>query len=164
MEEAVRSRRTKSALVVLSCLAVALLAGSGDAPAAALATSLTIPIAGTVDGSPESVSLSGSLSIVTTLVIDPLLTSPKERIAIKLVDVSGTGLTSGAQYVAVGENRLLRPLALSDQLDLMFPFYRAPDGQLSARSAMASITLKFDLVTGSLTGATATFSSPKLAG
>jgi hypothetical protein len=29
---------------------------------------------------------------------------------------------------------------------------------------MASITLKFDLPTGALTGATATFSSPKLAG
>ena len=103
--------------------------------------------------------------IVSTVVIDPLLTSPKERIAITLVDVSGVGLTSGAKYVAVGEDRLLRRLALSDQIEIMFPFYRAtPDGRLSARSAMASITLKFDLPTGALTGATATFSSPKLAG
>jgi len=160
-----RTRRTKSALVVLSILAAILLAGSGDVPAAALATSVTIPIAGTVDGTPESVSLSGSLSIVSTVVIDPLLASPKERIAIKLVDVSGVGLTSGTKYVAVGEDRLVRLLTLSDQVDIMFPFYPAtPDGRLSARSAMASITLKFDLLTGALTGATATFSSPKLAG
>jgi hypothetical protein len=160
-----RTRRTKSALIVLAFLAAVLLAGSGDVPAAALATSLSIPIAGTVDGAPESVSLSGSLSIVSTVVIDPLLASPRERTVIKLVDVSGVGLTSGAKYVAVGEDRLLRLLTLSDQVEIMFPFYRAtPDGRLSARSAMATITLKFDLLTGSLTGATATFAAPKLAG
>src|SRR5256712_3209954 len=160
-----RTRRTKSALVVLSFLAAVLLASSGDAPAVPLATSVAIPIAGTVDGAPESVSLAGTLSIVNTLVIDPLLTSPRERISITLVNVSGVGLTSGAKYVAVAEDRLLRRLALSDHIEIMFPFYPAtPDGRLSARSAMASITLKFDLPTGALTGATATFSSPKLAG
>jgi hypothetical protein len=162
MEGAVRSRRTKSVLVVLSFLAIVMLAGSGDAPAAAVATSLTIPIAGTVDGAPESVSLSGNLSIMTTLVVDPLLASPKERVTIKVVNVSGVGLTSGAKYIATGEDRLLRTLAMTDHLDIMFPFYQASVGPRSARSAMASITLKFDLVTGSITGATATFSSPRL--
>jgi hypothetical protein len=159
-----RTRR-RSAVIVLSFLAAVLLAGSGDAPAAALPVSLTIPIAGTVDGGPESVTLSGSLLITSVLVIDPLLDAPRERITIKLVNVSGAGLTSGAKYVAVGESRLLRRLALSDHLDVMFPLYRATaDGQLSARSAMASMTLKFDLVSGSLTAATAMFSSPKLPG
>jgi hypothetical protein len=94
-----------------------------------------------------------------------LLATPKVRLAITLVDVSGVGLTSGAKYVAVGEDRILRLLSLSDRLEIMFPFYRATtDGPLSARSAMASMTLTFNLVTGALTGATATFSSPKLAG
>jgi hypothetical protein len=51
---------------------------------------------------------------------------------------------------------------MTDHLDIMFPFYQASVGPRSARSAMASITLKFDLVTGSITGATATFSSPRL--
>ncbi|PYQ86269.1 MAG: hypothetical protein DMG02_24605 [Acidobacteria bacterium] len=159
------SRRTKSVLVILSFIAIVMLTGSGDAPAAALATSVTVPISGNVDGLPESVSLSGSLSIASTFVTDPLLATPKVRLVIKLVDVSGVGLTSGAKYVAVGEDRILRLLSLSDRLEIMFPFYRATtDGRLSARSAMATITLKFDLLTGSLTGATATFSSPKLAG
>ena len=155
-------RRTKSFVVVLSFLAALSLAGSGDAPAAPLATSVTIPISGTVDGGPESVSLSGNLSIVSTLVTDALLTTPRERLTIKVVDVSGVGLTSGAKYVATGEDRLQRLLALTDHLDLIFPFYPSSDGPRSARSAMASINLKFDLVTGALTGATATFSSLRL--
>ena len=153
---------SRSALFVLSCVAVVCLAGSGDAPAAALATSVTIPISGTVEGGAESVSLSGSLRIVSTVVSDTTLASPKERLVVTLVGVSGVGLTSGAQYVATGEDRLLRQLSLSDHIDVMFPFYRASDGPRSARSAAASVTLTFDLLARSLTGATAAFGSPKL--
>jgi len=161
-----RIDRTKSAAVILSFVAALSMAGSGDAPAAVVSTSLTVPISGVVDGRPESVSLSGNLLIVSTLVADSTtINSPKERLAFKVVNVSGVGLTSGAKYVATGEDWLVRRLALSDQLDLLFPFYTAtPDGKRSARSAMASITLKFDLTTGTLTSATATFSSPRLPG
>jgi len=162
MEKGMRTRRTKSAALVVSFFAVLSLAGSGGAPAATLTTSMTVPISGTVDGGPESVSLSGSLSIVTTFVTDPLLTVPKELLTIKVVNVSGVGLTSGATYIATGEDRLTRTLALTDHLDIMFPFYRASIGPRSAQSAMASITLRFDLVTGTLTAATAAFSSPRL--
>jgi hypothetical protein len=157
-----RIRRAKSAVVVLSFLAALALAGSGDVSAAAPAASITVPISGTVDGGPESVSLSGSLQIASTLVADTTVTTRKVRLTIELVNGSGTGLTSGAKYVMTGEDRLLRPLALSDHVDLMFPFFRATEGARSARSAMASVTLKFDLLTGSLTGATATVSSPRL--
>ena len=156
-----KSRQSKSARFVLSCVAALCLAGTGDAPAAALETSLTIPVSGTVDGGAESVSLSGSLRIVSTVVSDATLASLKARLAITLVDVSGVGLTSGAQYVAAGEDRLLRQLSLSDHIDVMFPFYRTSDGPRSARSAAASVTLTFDLLARSLTGATATFGSPK---
>jgi hypothetical protein len=159
-----RIRRAKSAVVVLSFLAALALAGSGDVSAAAPAASITVPISGTVDGGPESVSLSGSLQIASTLVADTTATTRKVRLAIKLVNGSGVGLTSGATYIAAGEDRLLRPLALSDHLDVLFPFFRATAGARSARSAMASMTLRFDLRTGSLASATATFSSPGLAG
>src|ERR1051325_4563994 len=117
MEAAMKTRR-HTALVVLSLLAAIVLAGSGDAPAAALATRLAIPIPGTGDGAPESVSLSGTLQIVSTVIIDPLLSAPRSRMAVTLVDVTGTGLTSGLTYVAVGENRLLRRLVPSDHVDL----------------------------------------------
>jgi hypothetical protein len=158
-----RTRRPTTALVVLSLLAGGLLTASGDA--APLATRMTIPIAGTVDGLPESVSLSGSISIASTLIVDPLLDAPRVLLSFKLVNVSGTGLVTGARYVAAGEDTDLRVLAISDKLEIMFPLYRdTPTGPLSARSAMASIVVKYDLVTGAPTAATASFSAPKLAG
>ena len=157
-----RIHRTKSAVVVLSFLAALAVAGSGDVSAAAPVATITVPISGTVDGGPESVALSGSLQIASTLVADTTVTTPKVLLAIKLVNGSGTGLMSGAKYVAIGEERLVRPLALSDHLDLMFPFYRASRGAGAARSAMASITLKFKQGAGTLAGVTASFSSPKL--
>jgi hypothetical protein len=159
-----KSRQSTSARFVLSWVAAVCLAGSGDAPAAALETSLTIPISGTVNGGAESVALSGSLRIVSTVVSDTTLASPKERLVITLVGVSGVGLISGAQYVATGEDRLLRQLSPSDHVDVMFPFYRIGKGPRAARSAAASVTLTFDVRARSLTGATATFGSPKLPG
>ena len=158
-----RTRRTNSAVVVLSFAAALSLLGRGDGSAAALATTVTVPISGTVSGQPESVSLSGNLLIVSTFVTDSTLAVPKERLSLELVDVSGIGLTSGAKYVATGEDRLLRQLALSDHIEIMFPFYPATaGGARSARSAMASVTLEFNLLSGALTRATATFSSPRL--
>jgi hypothetical protein len=155
-------RHAQSAVVTLSFVAVLSVAGSGDAPASALTSTVTIPISGIVDGQPESVSLSGNLQIENTLVQDATLTALKERLTFKLVKVSGVGMTSGQTYIATGEDRLLRLLTLSDHLDLVFPLYRQSDGPRSARTAMASITLRFDLHTGVVTGATATFASPKL--
>jgi hypothetical protein len=147
---------------VLPLLAALLVIGSADTPAASVTSTLTIPIAGTVTASPESVSLSGSIQIVNTLVRDSLLGSPpKVRLSIKLVNVSGVGLSTGTKYVATGEDTLLRLLKISDSFEITFPFYRdTPNGRSSARSALAAITLKFDLLSGTLSGATASFSTP----
>ena len=127
-----------------------------------LESSLTIPIAGTVDGVTESVSLSGSAEIVSTLVLDPdFATLPREIISIKLVNVSGVGLLTGASYVAEGEDVMMRLLAAEDLLEITFPFHPdTPGGEDLARSALASITLNFDVLTGALTDGTAGFSTP----
>jgi hypothetical protein len=160
-----KSRQSRAILFAVSFVAVLAVAGSGDAPAAAIESRLTVPISGTVDGGAESVSLSGSLLIVSTAIAaDTTLASPKARLAITVVNVSGVGLMSGAKYVATGEDRLLRQLSLSDHLDVLFPFYRVSDGPGSPRSAMASITLTFDLPARWLKSATATFGAPKLPG
>jgi hypothetical protein len=164
METAMTIRRAKSVVAVLAFAVALAIAGSGDAPAAVIDSSVTIPISGVVDGGTESVSLSGRLVIVSTLVTDATLASPKVRLAFSIVGVSGAGLTSGTKYIATGEDRLIRRLTLSDHVDLVFPFYRTGDWPKSARSAMASITLGFDVATGSITRATATISSPKLPG
>jgi hypothetical protein len=159
------AHRRTSAVLILLLLAAILLTTRADLPAAGLATSVTVPIAGIVDGAPESVSLSGSIQITSTFIMNPLLATPRELLAITIVNVSGVGLTTGANYVATGESNLLRRLAILDQFEIMVPLFPAtPDGPLSARSAMASITLTFDLTTGALTGATARLSAPKLAG
>jgi len=65
------SRRTKSVLVILSFIAIVMLTGSGDAPAAALATSVTVPISGNVDGLPgeEGVFLACSFWLVDDLAL-----------------------------------------------------------------------------------------------
>lgn len=151
---------------VLSVLTVLLLAATADVPAAVLTSSVTIPVAGIVNGLPESVSLSGSVTIVSRLSSDPLTgESMRNRITIKLVNVSGVGLTSGAKYVATGENTMMRLGSAADQFDVMFPFYRtAAAGPLSARSAMVSITLKVNPVSGAVGGATASIATPKLPG
>ena len=153
--------RSTFAVFAVALLTGAVLAVGADAPAAAFARRVTVPIVGTVDGQPESVALSGEIEIASTLVTDAV-DSPKERLSLKLVGVSGVGLVTGAKYVATGEQSLVRLLVATDQLDLTFPFYRATaDGPLSARTAAASITLNFDRLTGTVTKVTASFSTPK---
>lgn len=143
-----------------------LLATTADVPAAVLSSSVTVPVSGTVNGQPESVSLSGSVTIVSRLSTDPLLgESMRNRLTIKLVNVSGTGLTSGAKYVATGEDTIMRFGVTSDQFQLTFPFYRATtDGPLSARAAAVSITLNVNVLTGAIGSATASISTPTLGG
>jgi hypothetical protein len=130
--------------------------------AAPLTSSITIPIAGTVTGATESIVLSGTAEIASTFVLDTLLIEPpRELISIKLVKVSGVGLSTLARYVVAGQNVLLRPLVSSDLIEITFPL--APDtpgGTSQARPVLASFTLKFDVVVGSLTGGVARFSTP----
>jgi hypothetical protein len=152
--------------IVLSILTVMLLAATADVPAAVLSSSVTVPVAGIVNGRPESVSLSGSVTIVSRLSSDPLLgEAMRNRVTIKLVNVSGVGMTSGTSYVATGENTEMRLAAAADQFDVMFPFYRnTPAGPMAARSGTLSITLKVNLANGKIGGATASIATPRLGG
>lgn len=158
------ARSTSTVLRVATAVAL-VLATRADLPAAVARTVVNVPIAGIVSGGPESVALAGTIAIVATPVTDQVDNSPKQRLALKLVDVSGAGLVSGAKYVAAGEDSLVRPLAASDRIEIMFPFFPATvDGPLSARSAAASIGLTFNLLTGGITEANASFSAPAVLG
>jgi hypothetical protein len=158
-----RTCRPTSFVLVVALLTGVVLATRADVPAAAVGPRISVPIVGTVDGRPESVALAGTIEIASLLVTDTNGSSPRERIALKLVGVSGAGVVTGAKYVASGEENLVRPLVASDQIEVMFPFFRATvDGPLSARSAAASMVLNFDLLSGTITKATATFSTPKV--
>ena len=152
-----------TSFVLVALLTGVLLATRADVPAAASTPRLSVPIVGTVDGQPESVALAGTIEIANTLVTDTNGSSPKERLSLKLVGVSGAGVVTGAKYVASGEESLVRPLVASDHIEVMFPFFRATaDGPLSARPVAASMVFNFDLLTGTITKATASFATPKV--
>lgn len=153
---------TRSLVLVVALFAGVVLTTPADLAAAA-SRSISVPIAGTVDGQPESVALAGTIEIASLLVTDTNGSSPKERLSVKLVGVVGAGLQTGAKYVASGEENLVRPVIASDHIEIMFPFFPATvDGPLSARTAAASIVLTYDLLTGGITKATASFSAPKV--
>lgn len=161
-----RSRLALSVLLVLLGTIAGAPWNTTATLAAPITSSITIPIAGTVNGATESIALSGTAQIASTFVLDTLLVEPpRELISIKLVNVSGVGLLTTARYVVTGQNVLLRPLVSSDLIEITFPLYRdTPGGASQARSVLASFTLKFDVLGGLLTGGLAKFSTPNFGG
>jgi hypothetical protein len=136
--------------------------GGSCAFAAAPAITLVIPIAGTVAGGPESVALSGKALIRSTRVTDPIFGSPPGVVlSVNLVAVTGVGLSTGARYLATGENNLTRLFRPTDKIEVTFPFFPVgPRGIASARSGLATYHLTFDGVSGALTGATGSVTTP----
>ena len=157
-----KMRRPMLARVVLSLL-VAMLGGLLGGTSALADSSIAIAISGTVDGSPESVYVSGLAQITSTLVkTDPKFNHPPRVIlSFDLHNVSGKGLSTGAMYVTKTQDDMLRPLAPSDVVAITFPLYpNTAIGFRSARAGLASFTLNFDVTTGAITGGTATVSTP----
>ncbi len=158
-----KTRRPVFARVVLS-LVVAMLGGLLGGGTSALAdSSVAIAISGTVDGSPESVYVSGLAQITSTFVkADPTFNHPPRVIlSFDLHNVSGKGLSTGAMYVTKSQDDMLRLLAPSDVVAITFPLYpNNAAGFRSARAGLASFTLSFDVTTGAITGGTATVSTP----
>jgi len=151
---------TRGALYLL----VAMLGGVLAAPAGArTASSVAIPISGTVDGLPEGVTVSGLARITSTLVKTDAKFHHPPRVILDfdLHHVSGTGISTGTHYVTRSRDELLRPLVASDVIEVTFPLQPSgPKGFTAARAGLASFTLSFDVNTGALTGGTGTVSTP----
>jgi hypothetical protein len=152
-ERTMKRRRRFFTPVVLSLL-VGMTGGLVWGGTAALAdpATLVIPIAGTVDGPPERVSLSGRVRIQSRMVTDPDFgTPPAVILAIDFLSVFGEGVATGARYVAAGDQVLRRTLAPVDLVEISFPFFpQGSDGALQARGARASFSLSFDVTDGKL--------------
>jgi len=153
-----RTRRPVFARTVMSLL-VAILGGLlGGGTSAFAASSVAIPIFGTVDGSPESVYVTGVAQITSALVkTDAKFHHPRRVIQ----NVSGQGLSTGTTYVTTGQDEVMRQLVASDLVEITFALSpNGAEGLTSARAGLASFTLTFDVSTGALTGGTATVSTP----
>jgi len=156
-------RRSVFTRIVISLLVVMLGGLLGDCRPARAGSSVAVPIFGTVDGTPESVYVSGVAQITSKLMkTSAKFNHPRSvMLSIDLHNVSGQGLSTGATYVTESQEEVLRPLVASDQVEITFPLYSEGLGGLtSARAGLASFTLTFDVGTGALTGGTATISTP----
>jgi hypothetical protein len=157
-----KTRRPLFPRVVIPLL-VAMLGGLLGGPSARADSSVAIAISGTVDGSSESVYVSGLAQITSSLVkTDPRFNHPPRVIlSFDLHNVTGKGLSTGAMYVTKAQDEVLRPLAPSDLIAIAFPLYpNTTIGFRSARAGLASFNLSFDVTTGNITGGTATVSTP----
>jgi hypothetical protein len=157
-----KTRRPLFPRVVISLLA-AMLGGLLGGPSALADSSVAIAISGTVDGSSESVYVSGLAQVTSTFVkADPTFNHPARVIlSFDLHNVTGKGLSTGATYVTKAQDEVLRPLAPSDLVAIAFPLYpNTTIGFRSARAGLASFNLSFDVTTGNITGGTATVSTP----
>lgn len=126
-------------------------------------STVTIPVSGTVAGSPVSATAASATEAVSfaraNVQIDSTLARPEPGstpvviVSITFLDASGTGVKSKTKYVADTRLTQIRPLKGTDVIETTFPF--APDrpqGFLESRVGRATFTLTFD-TNGVLTGA-----------
>src|SRR5262249_3098344 len=147
---------------ILVASTATLVCGATPAVAASATSTLIVPIWGTVNGSPESVFLTGLATITSTAAIDTTSRMPLGvTLLIDFTNVGGLGLSSGTTYVSTGQNVLVRPFVASDSIAITFPFFPSgPGGFLSARPALATFTLNYNATTGQLTAGTAALTTP----
>src|SRR5206468_9937317 len=132
--------------VALSLFAVVLsglLWWAGTPARAAFAPTIAlIPASGIVTGQPESVKFSGQAQVSSELVLDTSKFNlpPAVILTIDLSNVSGTGSSTGAKYVAGGKGTsVYRPLVSADTVEITFPFSRGTPMSGSS-TALASVS------------------------
>src|SRR5712691_7217255 len=139
------------------------------ARAAFAPTIALIPVSGIVTGQPESVKFSGQAQVSSELVLDTskFNVPPAVILTIDLSNVSGTGSSTGAKYVAGGNGtNVYRPLVSNDTVEITFPFSRgttmsvSSTGLSSVRSGVLTFALSFDTNTGAITNGTANIAGP----
>ena len=165
------SRFTRAVLLLLAGMAASLVWQSASAQAlpaieaSRAVVNLIVPIAGTVQADLETVAFSGRAHIMSTLATDPDFGGlPSVILSIDLLNVFGVGQTTGARYVATGEDKVLRLLRPSDLVEVTFPVFPLGSKTALARPLLASFSLNFDLGNGQLRRAIAKFSTPDFPG
>ena len=125
------------------------------------AGTVSVPIAGTVFGLPESVFFSGTARITVRPAQADVAAVPRVVVSIDLGDLSGKGLTTGTVYSAGGQFNLTRPLVAGDVIQATIPFFVRGSGPTApGRTAVASFSFDYDIATGALTSARASLAAP----
>ena len=120
-------------------------------------STLLVPVAGVVSGSPESVTFSGDVKVSNRLAKDPDFFSPRYVLTIDLRGLTGLGATTGVTYAISGPELLHLRVAASHAVQITFPFKGGSD---RLRTGVASLNLDFDPESGALTAASARVSTP----
>src|SRR5256885_5697431 len=125
-------------------------------------STVSVPIAGTVFGLPESVFFSGTAQItVRPAESDVPGTVPRMVVSIDLGEVTGKGLSTGEVYVTGGLVKLTRRLVRGDVIHATIPFFvRGVGPTAKGRTAVASFSFDYDIATGALTSARAAIAAP----
>ncbi|WP_044872349.1 hypothetical protein [Pseudomonas sp. LFM046] len=126
------------------------------------ADQLIVPIAGTLTTPTEDINIKGQARIRSTSFSDPDFNGAAGvLLVIDFLNVLGVGATSGTRFLAHGENQVVRELRPTDVVELTFPM--TPVGArptVAAISVLATFQLTFDVDSGQMTAATASFSTP----
>jgi hypothetical protein len=116
---------------------------------------IAVPIAGTVAGTPESVSFSGQATVASKIAPDPDFNQPTIMLTIDLGRVGGVGAHTRARYAISGPEVQNRSVTASDLLEFSFPFAKSGADLSETRSGTALFALTIDITTGAVVSARA---------
>lgn len=103
----------------------------------------------------EPVVCTGPVKVETMALPDPALPATVV-VSVNALGLACVGAISRARYVNTAQVDLTRQLAPIDQVQTTFALHRdTPGSHLSARTALLTLDLSFDVVTGALTAAAA---------
>jgi hypothetical protein len=125
-------------------------------PNAPVDSSITLAVRGSVSDPNGSISVTGNVIISARRVIDTTSTTAASIVLLdfdfsQVKGTSGSTKTTLTTYVT-GDNLAseIRPLQDTDTVIVTVPYYDTAKGALSARTMLATATLKFDVSTGKL--------------
>ena len=128
---------------------------AADAP---VDSSITLAVKGSVSDPNGSVTVTGNVIITCRRVIDNLSTTTPALALLdfdfsQLTGTSGSTKTTVKTYVTGGNHaEEIRPFQDTDTVIVTIPYFDSTKNAMSARTMLGTATLKFDIVTGKLTG------------
>jgi hypothetical protein len=140
-------------LLISAVAAMGLLSASAQARDAQPTQFAFVPISGTLFEASEVVLFWGRAQVSSKLILDPVFNAPSLQLTVDFSDVSGLGLGTLKKYVIPTPEIVQRRLGANHTLQVSFPYVEPGMSLLTARSAVANITLVIDVNTGAILSA-----------